>query len=92
MTVDFVEVKWNETHYSESPLPSHPCSEEELGLSLEKSNGKYMKPHPYHEPFIRKYKKKFLCLNEEDRYLQGSFDTSKTRNVRVRLNRCRSEV
>ena len=50
-----------------------------------------MKPTPNHRPFISLYKKKFMCMNEEDRYLQGSFDTSRTRNIRVRLNRCRSE-
>ena len=30
-------------------------------------------------------------MNEDDRYISGSFDTSKARNIRIRLNRCRSE-
>ena len=50
-----------------------------------------MKPHKYAEPFLRNWKKKFLCINEEDRYIYGSFDTSIGRNIRIRLNRCRSE-
>ena len=50
VSIDFIEVRWNSTHYSESILPSHACSEEELGLKS--SSGKYMKPHPYSEPFV----------------------------------------
>ena len=91
VNIQYLEVKWNTTHYIEEPLPSHPCSDAELGLEPSKGSAEYMKPHPYYDTVVNVWKKKFVCIDSKDRYVHGNFNTEKARNIRVRLNRCRGQ-
>ena len=71
-------------------MPSHVCSPEELGLQGD--NPKYMEPRPDNLDYVELYQKKFLCLDESDRYVSGNFNTKKASLIRVRLNKCRNKA
>ena len=49
--VQFRRVAWSKTDFSNTIIPSHPCSDEELGLSEEPSH-KYMKPRKDSYAFV----------------------------------------
>ena len=67
-------------------MPTHKCSKEELGL--EGYNARSMKPRKDALKLLELYKDKFLCLDENNLFLRGNFDTNKTSNIRIKLNRC----
>ena len=71
-------------------MPHHYCSREELGL--EGTNARSMKPRKDAVNYLELYQKKFLCLLEEDLYIRGNFNTVRTSNIRVNLNRCRDKA
>ena len=37
---------------------------------------------------ISMYQKKFRCINKEDMYVNGDFDSAQARLISMRLNRC----
>ena len=58
------------------------CSAAELGVSddeTKKGKAKFLPPHKKSASYIPLYQKKFICLEEEDIYLYGDFNTPETR-------------
>ena len=88
--VQFRRVAWSKTDFSNTVIPSHQCSEEELGLSEEPS-AKYMKPRKDSYDFVKLYRKKFQCIDEKDRFISGNFNTINTSNIMVLLVRCQGK-
>ena len=67
-------------------IESHPCSERELGLT-----GNHSSFQPIHETstaYVNLYKHKFVCLDQEDLEIQGTFSSKKAKLLRATLNRC----
>ena len=71
--LEFWRVQWSSTEANDVKIPSHECSEEELGLI--ESSPKYMRPRQDSYDFVKLYRKKFRCLDEKDRYISGNFNT-----------------
>ena len=72
-------------------LPHHNCSTKELGLGEEGADDKEARFFPVHDSskwFVNTYQKKFLCLNTEDLYIYGDFNTGKTRQLNIQLKKC----
>ena len=87
--LEFIRVKWSKTEYSYTTIPSHYCSEQELGLLG--SSPKYMRPRQDSVDFVKLYSKKFRCIDEKDRHMSGNFNTVNTSHIRVLLNRCQGK-
>ena len=63
-------------------LNSHLCTDYEFGLNNAANDGegaKFLPPDYTSAGYIELYKKKFICLNEEDIFIYGDFTTPKTR-------------
>ena len=84
--MSFFRTAWSTTDYSNVEIKTHACTAKELGL--EQNDRKYMKPNKDSYNFIKLYQKKFLCIDEEDRYIYGNFYTDIASLIRVRLSRC----
>ena len=69
-----------------SPIASHMCSEEELGLTGD--NSRIMPVHETSTAYVNLYKEKFICLNQEDLKIYGTFSSKKAQVFRASLNRC----
>ena len=73
-------------------LDTHLCSEEELGLSEDKSQATFMPIDENSETYIRTYRKKMLCLNKEDLGFYGSWDSKNTRMMNIQLRKCTNRL
>ena len=63
-------------------LDHHVCSAAELGVSddeTKKGKATFLPPHKTSAGYVSFYQKKFICLEEEDIYLYGDFNTPETR-------------
>ena len=62
-------------------LDSHLCTDYEFGLgnAADGEGAKFLPPNYTSATYIEKYKKKFICLNEEDIYIYGDYNTRETR-------------
>ena len=88
--LQFIRNQWSSTDFSYVEIESHTCTPKELGLE-ESNDGKYMKPTKASYNFVKLYQKKFLCINEEDRFVRGNFQSEAASLIQVRLNRCSGE-
>lgn len=71
-------------------IQSHACSEEELGLTGD--NSKFMPTHDTSSNYVKLYKNKFQCINQEDLEIYGNFDSKRAKLLRVALKYCQDEV
>ena len=54
---------------------SHICSREELGLTEDVEKSKFMPLVSSDRGFVDAYQKKFICLDEEDLFLYGDYNS-----------------
>ena len=64
---------WTLTSLYDEIIPTHMCSEKELGLI--DSSPKYMRPRQDSYDYVKLYRKKFRCIKEKDRFISGNFNT-----------------
>lgn len=58
-------------------IPSHTCTKAELGLE---GDGRIFMPLKAKDKhFVSLYSKKFLCVDPQDMYINGSYDSSQAR-------------
>ena len=60
-------------------IPSHTCTNEELGYA-----GKESSFYPFDvntEEHMKVFRKKFLCIDKEQMYINGDFDSEKARQI-----------
>lgn len=69
-------------------LDTHYCSQEELGLTKDSSNSKFMPLNTSSESTFRKTSSKYLCIKDEDYYINGNYDSDQAHHIRVHLKRC----
>ena len=67
----FYQSQWDfdenfEYNYSRRELASHACSEQELGLKPTAGKPRFMPIEPSQERTLFAYRKRFLCLKDED--------------------------
>ena len=55
----------------------HVCSREELGLTENKEETRFMPIVPSHRTYLDIYQKKFICLDEEDLFVYGDVNSDK---------------
>ena len=67
------------------------CSREELGLDGS-TNSTFLPIHPGSYGNIDLYRKKFLCVDPEDMYIFGNFESYKARLMNVQLIKCNNET
>ena len=66
----------------------HICSREELGLTENKDAAKFMPTIESQRTFVDTYQKKFICLNEEDLFLYGDYDSANASQFEIQLIKC----
>ena len=66
-------------------MKTHTCTARELGLDGKYDDKKYMKPRVDSHRYIDLYRNKFLCIDEEDRWLRGNFNSDTASVIRVKL-------
>ena len=77
------------TYSRKERLSTHICTEEELGIK--DGNATFFKITEKFEPSLRRYKKKFLCVDKEDLdklYIHGNFNSDVTRLLQIQLQLC----
>ena len=62
-----------ELEYIITDVESHPCSEEELGLTG--NNAQFFPMHETSIGWVEMYRQKFVCVNKEDIEINGNFHT-----------------
>ena len=53
----------------------HNCTREELGLDGDKSKAKFKPAYVDHADLIDTYQKKFTCIEEEDAFIIGDYNS-----------------
>ena len=71
-------------------LKTHICTEEDLALNGVTDNSLFFEPHSASKPFASFYRKKFLCVDPEDMYINGDFTSNSATQIRVYLTKCRN--
>ena len=89
MTTEWKTFPNGKTIDTETILPSHACSAQELGLDRDSENDFHVAPKNRFD--VARYKKKFRCLRKEDLKIYGTYDTAKTRLINVYLAQCENE-
>ena len=90
-SIQFMYSQWEvledgEIWSDEFEVESHPCTEEELGLTP--GDSKFMPIHESSLDYMKLYKEKFVCVNQDDLEIYGTFSSKKAKNFRMYLNRC----
>ena len=70
-------------------LKDHICTLEELSFGGDPANWRFFPVHKSTESIVKFYQKKFICLDPEDLYIYGDYNTSKARQFNVQLKKCR---
>ena len=85
-----VEDSPGEFFTSRDRLPVHNCSRDELGLGNDRSKSRFFEIHESAFNFIDAYANKFLCIEQEDTYIYGDYNTQKARQLNIQLIKCRN--
>lgn len=67
-------------------IPSHTCSLEELGI--EGNDSSFFALAERQAATIKTYQKKFKCLDRDELYVSGEFNSEKAALINMRLVRC----
>ena len=77
-------------------LKSHVCTPDELNISHsddddddDDNKAKFLKARPSSNEFVRANQKKLLCLNKEDIYVYGDFNSYNARQLNIQLVKCK---
>lgn len=75
-------------------LDSHICSREELNLESdsEVSQKKFLLPDEQSRPIIDLYQQKFICLDDDNLFIYGDYNSLKARNMDMQLIRCHDRL
>ena len=60
----------------------------QLGLDKLNDDRLYMKPSEESYRYIDLYRNNFLCIDEEDRWVRGNFNSETASVIIIRLNKC----
>ena len=66
----------------------HTCTGEELGLEGDRANAKFLPVFPNSKAEVEFYQKKLQCIDEEDLYLYGDFNSATGDQLNVQFVRC----
>ena len=69
-------------------MNEHICSRDELGLTDNKEAAKFMPISDLYKPFIDTYQKKFICMDTEDLFLYGDYDSTTASLLNMQLIKC----
>ena len=58
----------------------------------EQRPGKFFQVHEKSKNIIKLFQKKFLCIDQNQSYLFGDYDSETARTIRVQLLKCKGEV
>lgn len=72
-------------------LTDRICSREDLGLEGDPANHFFYPLHAASAGIVSFYQKKFLCLEPDDLFIYGDYNTAEARQFNVQLKRCRGE-
>ena len=89
--VMFMKFEWgkrenDELYVEQKEIPSHVCTEEELGI---KGDNSLFFPITESQMFlVKRYRKKLRCIDQEDMRVYGDFDSAYATLMIMRLVRC----
>ena len=94
-TLKFFVSQWgideNEEYYNKrEELPSHKCSEEELGF-VEGDATQFYPVVKTALASVKELQEQFTCISREESYIYGSFDLDEGRMLELTLRRCEGE-
>ena len=76
-------------YWDHKVLKSHKCSDEELGLAPDRKGARFMPAVDRHLFYIDYYKEKFICLDPDDLYFFGDFESPSARQLNIDLVKCK---
>ena len=79
---------WNDTDFEVIPIKTHKCSPEELGLTEDRIGARFMPINENYANDLKKYSGKLICLDIEQMYINGYFNSDVARKITVQLQRC----
>ena len=62
-------------------MPTHTCTKEELGIDQQTENSFYPFKDEGDLQLVKGYQKKFVCIDKEQLYIKGDFDSEKARLI-----------
>lgn len=70
-------------------LDGHRCQRDELRLEPDQlQNARFQEKDKTSKGLVEAYWQKFLCLNKEEMYIYGDFNSEKTRQINIQLKKC----
>ena len=72
-------------------MPTHVCTNEELGIDIENENSFYPLKNTNDQSVIKDNLGKFVCTDKEQLYIKGNFDSKKARLIEIQLEICKDE-
>ena len=73
-------------------LPTHYCTDEELGLTNSTDvEPRFLPIRPRLKPMLDFYKKKLLCTDDADMMVSGDYDSNTAQMLLISFNRCHPE-
>ena len=76
----------------EEEIESHTCSHQELGLTGDKKQARFMPIHKASKSALKQYKDGFLCIEDEQLELYGDWNSDSARTIQISLERCSREA
>ena len=89
----FNSYSWGErddgSYFTETvQLEDHVCTRSELGLE-DVEDARFLKARPASAAFVRDFNRKLLCVNEDDMYIHGDYDSYNARMLNIQLVKCK---
>ena len=66
----------------------HNCTREELGLDGDKSKAKFKPSYVDNTDLVNTYQKKFTCIDEEDAFIFGDYNSVSANLINIQLVKC----
>ena len=72
-----------------SQLKEHICTPEELNIDGDSENPAFYAPVKTSLWLVKTYQKKLVCIEPEEIYIHGDFNSAKTRQLNIQLKPCK---
>lgn len=70
------------------PLGIHNCTRAELGLNEDREGARFLPIREGYEDNVELYQKKLICVDKEDMWIHGNYDSSNARQLNIQLQKC----
>ena len=88
-------VREDNTYFSElAPIETHPCTDEELGLTGLSANGtlpgdvQFLPIRGQNQNELKTFRRKMQCVDKSEMYISGDYSSASARLMNIQLIKC----